>query len=941
MKAPSYYNELRLAGNVTSETKDDSFVVRVRTGDNEFLRLLHLVSFMPVSLPGWTGFDESGRPIRVPYSFVALNWEAAGLLAMIHFNERDGSVIPDLPERLAHCDLRLTMELRDSQISTIEPSRQLYPLLYNQEHSLETPIPGGLIGSVISGVTKPLSVLSGVFGIPHVTPASSSSVFDEEHTNSPTLARTIPSSELYARAAVELLRFWDVSHAALIYSLTTHSVSFLKEMVNAASEHGIVLETSSYTHDNDVASVRAALEQVKDYRYIAAVFAGEAERIMIPAAEMGMASDEYVWILSQDGRITQPGFSLPSSQRTLAEALNGLAVVDINIPPSLPFAQQIAGLKSDLTFRSFFVESHNEQFLFDGYNWDATFPVLTPFAYTTYDAVVAMGLAACETPSKGGFFSGQDHYNQLKRTVFDGLSGQVSFDAVTGSRLYHGVRYGFTNVLVDDEASTNETIRFKSRLSMVLNPASTADDGTTPIYEIAPFVFRDGSKRVPPALPPAEIHLDHVSHATRVFGWGLTGAAMLMSLALGVWTFVHRKRTLLRLTQPLFLGMMCLGAFLMASSVLFLGWQEPWPHLDFACMAAPWLLSLGFCTAFSALFAKTWRINRLFRSVGTVNRVVVNAQNVLWPFLLITGINVAVLSAWTLLAPLRWVRLPNERAVDKFGRSTESTGTCSGDNSVFWIFLVLFNFLVVVFANYQTYLGRNIPCEFNETLYVAISMASLLECFLIGAPILVTVDGHPSAEFGLRAVLIAFGCGSILVPIYVHKFRVKGKQAQDISASQSTGQTKPHHQPKSSESMSDSLPSTIEALARAAPVQNPRKRNHRFPLKSPFELNNFRPRPLDAPATVRELAVPTHQPRQADDDPSSARLQGCNDKIALQTEGQQQTKKGAIPTEDQDPELASHNPIILPTMFRDRIADWKSDESHSLKPECTQRNEGG
>jgi hypothetical protein len=39
--------------------------------------------------------------------------------------------------------------------------------------------------------------------------------------------------------------------------------------------------------------------------------------------------------------------------------------------------------------------------------------------------------------------------------------------------------------------------------------------------------------------------------------------------------------------------------------------------LDVACMATPWLLSIGFVTAFSALFSKTWRLNKVCIDVLT------------------------------------------------------------------------------------------------------------------------------------------------------------------------------------------------------------------------------------------------------------------------------------------------------------------------------------
>jgi len=249
---------------------------------------------------------------------------------------------------------------------------------------------------------------------------------------------------------------------------------------------------------------------------------------------------------------------------------------------------------------------------------------------------------------------------------------------------------------------------------------------------------------------------------------------MIMSICFGFWTYYNRDREMVRISQPVFLGLMCFGTFLMASSICFLGWQEPWRHLDFACMAGPWLLTIGFSTSFSALFAKTWRINRLFRSSVVMLRTHVHAKDVLMPTLFVTVTNVIILTIWTAVSPLHWVRRDDYTQVDAFGRPGESRGSCRGANDGFWIVLVTFNFVMVVFANYQSFLARNIPSDFNESLYITLSMASLLECFLIGIPLLILdflTWNDPSADFVLKSVLIAFGCASILLPMYAHMFR--------------------------------------------------------------------------------------------------------------------------------------------------------------------------
>lgn len=767
------YQDVRSSPDVSWETQDDSVVMRVNLNDGtDPFRLLHLTSFMAVTIPFSAGFDRFGRPIRTPISNSFLWWDVAVFLAMLHFNERNDKVMPGLSSRLEGCDLKLDMELLDTQFSPIQASKQLYPRLFNRQNTLQDPIPAGLVGTILSSVAQQISGLAGVYGIPFVSPAAANSIFDDQHTNSPTFSRTHPSDATMGRAVIQLFRHWNVRHVGLVYPLDDGGLSLLEGVSEEASKYGISLTVAgyAYTGSEDIrATFRNVLSDVKDLRYLIGQSFAAFEELLEVAEDMGLMSDDHVWIYPGLGTVTQPGFSVPRTNERFANQINSLLSVEVHVPRNPAFFGELSRFKFDRQLRDLYDRSHAERLL-DYYNWTQSFPILSTYTYTSYDAVMTMGIAACDY--EGDFFNGKQYSDQVRKTTFDGLSGRIAFDQVTGSRAYEGVKYGFRNVRIDTARSTEDTFMFVSDETMLLDP-SQVNEQSAGITELSPTVFRGGGTVPPPPLPALEEHQDLISDVVRGFGWGMAGLAMSMAVALGMWTFLYRKKKLLRISQPLFLGMMCLGTFLMASSVLFTGWQEPWGGLDFACMAAPWLLTLGFSTAFSALFTKTWRINRLFQHAVELNRVNVRAKDVLWPFILMTLTNVSLLTAWTLHDPLEWRRTQSETDLDQFGRSQRSYGSCKGSINGVWIVLVGFNFCMVLFANYQSYLGRHIPSDFNETFYVALSMASLLECFLIGAPILFLVAENPTADFVLKAVLVTFCCLAILLPIYFSKFRAR------------------------------------------------------------------------------------------------------------------------------------------------------------------------
>ena len=65
--------------------------------------------------------------------------------------------------------------------------------------------------------------------------------------------------------------------------------------------------------------------------------------------------------------------------------------------------------------------------------------------------------------------------------------------------------------------------------------------------------------------------------------------------------------------QPTFLVTICAGIFIMALAMLPMSLDDQTlsdEGADAACMAIPWLLSMGMTVTFSALFSKLWRVSK-------------------------------------------------------------------------------------------------------------------------------------------------------------------------------------------------------------------------------------------------------------------------------------------------------------------------------------------
>ena len=64
---------------------------------------------------------------------------------------------------------------------------------------------------------------------------------------------------------------------------------------------------------------------------------------------------------------------------------------------------------------------------------------------------------------------------------------------------------------------------------------------------------------------------------------------MIVIIACGVWLYIHRKRTQIRVSQPFFLVMVLVGCLISSSTIIALAQEDEGSGPVPACMAIPWL----------------------------------------------------------------------------------------------------------------------------------------------------------------------------------------------------------------------------------------------------------------------------------------------------------------------------------------------------------------
>jgi len=321
----------------------------------------------------------------------------------------------------------------------------------------------------------------------------------------------------------------------------------------------------------------------------------------------------------------------------------------------------------------------------------------------------------------------------------------------------------------DTTLQTGERMTLSFEMSSLnLNPGTavgTVSFGVTDGGDYPGCDGRDASFEV--SLTVSPLQEDNYLGSIRWLGWGMSIAIALASAISAILIMSYRKLHIIRTHQPSFLIGLAVGVGILGTSLIPISLDDEvvsQDGMDVACMATPWLVSLGFTVAFSTLFSKLWRINKLF-SAQQFRRKQVLAKDVLLPFAILSCFNVGFLLAWTIADPLRWVR----KEID--GQEWNTFGQCESDGPVGRTLLGLvvgLNFAALIGACWQAYNARNLSEEFSESKSIAIALYSWFQLLVVSLPVMYLVDEDSvEAKYCLVVGIISAVCWTMLVCIFL------------------------------------------------------------------------------------------------------------------------------------------------------------------------------
>jgi gamma-aminobutyric acid type B receptor len=263
-----------------------------------------------------------------------------------------------------------------------------------------------------------------------------------------------------------------------------------------------------------------------------------------------------------------------------------------------------------------------------------------------------------------------------------------------------------------------------------------------------------------------EVDLNMIPAKVIFICYGLAGFNYALVVLFGIWVSRNWYRNHIQMAQPMFLMVILAGCAISTSTIFAMAQEDEGDGPVPTCVVIPWLYSVGFSLTFGAMFARIRRIYLVLKYAVEMKRVAISAKETVLTAMVVVGIDVIILTLWTILDPLEWKR--TTISTDNLGEILESEGHCQSESWYLYAGSIgCFHFIVMVVAMYLCYLARRIPDRIANGKYVAFALFSNFQIFVVVIPVLIML-GSPleNTSFFVRSLAIWINDLVVLVLIF-------------------------------------------------------------------------------------------------------------------------------------------------------------------------------
>ncbi|XP_041423570.1 gamma-aminobutyric acid type B receptor subunit 2 [Xenopus laevis] len=628
----------------------------------------------------------------------------------------------------------------------------------------------------------------------------------------PYFFRTVPSDNAVNPAIVKFLKHFKWKRVGTLTQDIQRFSEVRNDLTGELEDSAIqIADTESFSNDPCI-----SVKKLKgnDVRIIIGQFDEHmAAKVFCCAFDEDMYGSKYQWIIPgwYQALWWQQANTSTCSTKNLLTAMEGYIGVDFE-PLSTKQIKTISG-RTPQQYEKEYNEKRAgvEPSKFHGYAYDGIWVI----AKTLHRALEY--LYSSKQRQRIQDFNYTDHklgkifLDAMNETNFFGVTGQVVFrngermGTIKFTQLQDGkeVKVGEYNAVADSLELINDTIRFQG--------AEPPKDET--------FII----------MQRRQIHLPLYSILSTI-----TIIGMIMASTFLFFNIKNRNQKMIKMSSPYMNNLIILGGMLSYASIFLFGLDGSFVSantFETLCTVRTWILTVGYTTAFGAMFAKTWRVHAIFKNVKMKKKIIKDQK-----LLIIVGgmllIDLCILICWQIVDPLK-------RTVEEYNLEPDPAGRdvairpflehCENTHMTIWLGIVYaYKGLLMLFGCFLAWETRNVSIPaLNDSKYIGMSVYNVGIMCIIGAAVSFLTRDQPNVQFCIVALVIIFCSTITLCLVFVPKLITL--RTNPDAATQNRRFQFTHNQKKEDSKTSTSVTSVNQAST--SRLEGLQSENHRLRMK--------------------------------------------------------------------------------------------------------------
>lgn len=676
---------------------------------------LTLGAYVPLTGPCWGG----GFAVKIVIE-----------LALRQVNNRT-DILPDY---------QLHMVLNDTKCDPGVGMHILYDHVYNKPKKIM------LLGAAFSPVSQPIADTSKYWNLLQVSYASTSPVLKNRELY-PRFFRTISSDSAFNPARAALLKKYGWKRVATLHQNEPSGIfsQATKKLHKLLSDMGIEIVVGEGFMENP-ANQMANIKE-KDARIIIGSFyEKQARHVFCEAYKQSMYGKRYVWLIIDwyedkwwEKKLDED--QITCTAREMGEAVEGYLATDH------------MKLNEDVTSKETTVSGWTAQ------QYAKEFKNLTGInarheSSFAYDAVWAIALvlntSAQRLAERGKSLENFTYADKEMADIFEEVFYNTSFLGVTGpvSFTKNGERIGYIQLeQLQDGESKRVGVYDVTTDSIVMNKRE-------PIKWQGPGPPSDRTIR--------ETELKSISKGLYAFMAVVAVLGIILGIFFLLINFKYRERRIIKMSSPRLNNVIVVGCMMTYFSVILFGLDGgvvSAVQYGNVCIARAWIMSIGFTLAFGAMFAKTWRVHAIFKSI-TPKKKVIRDEHLFLIVAAFVSLDIFLLSLWTGIEPMHtgYEKFGDKMRVEDDKEIIPILEHCESKNLSYWLGAVYaFKGLLLVFGVFLAWETRAVTIPaLNDSRYIGMSVYNVVILSILGVAITSVIRDHQNATFAITAVFTIF-----------------------------------------------------------------------------------------------------------------------------------------------------------------------------------------